>query len=32
MQLWFEGETLKKESSFENVGLNERYQIESQER
>ena len=29
MQLWFEGETLKNESSFENFGLNERYQIES---
>ena len=32
MQLWFEGETLKNESSFDNEGLNEHHQIESQER
>ena len=32
MQLWFEGETLQKESSFENVELNECCRIESRER
>ena len=32
MQFWFKRETLKKESSFGNVGLNERYRIESKER